>query len=82
MKKCQDHDHHHPFGNMCGATSLGERGQLVIPKEAREALKTKAGDQFIVFEHDGFLILIPEKLMSSMVSKVTKALNSNKKIKN
>ncbi|KKQ28239.1 MAG: Transcriptional regulator, AbrB family [Candidatus Magasanikbacteria bacterium GW2011_GWC2_37_14] len=76
----QSHNRH-PFGNMCGATSLGERGQLVIPKEAREALKTKTGDQFIVFEHDGFLILIPEKIMSKMVSQVTKVLNLNKKAK-
>lgn len=81
MKHCNDHKSH-PFGNMCGATSLGERGQLVIPKEARKVLKTKTGDQFIVFEHDSFLILIPEKLMTKMVSKITKALNLTKKIKN
>lgn len=79
MKKCQEHNHS-PFGNMCGATSLGERGQLVVPKEAREALKTKTGDQFVVFEHQGLLILVPEKMMSKMVSQVTKVLNLNKKV--
>jgi len=65
----------HPFGNICGLTSVGERGQVVIPVEARKSLKTKAGDQFVVFEHDGFLILLPEKMVSKMMQKITKVLS-------
>jgi AbrB family looped-hinge helix DNA binding protein len=64
----------HPFGNICGVTSLGERGQVVVPVEARKILKAKAGDQFVVFEHDGFLILLPEKMVSLMMQKITKVL--------
>lgn len=64
----------HPFGNICGVTSLGERGQVVIPVEARKTLGAKTGDQFVVFEHNGFLILLPEKMVSKMMQKITKVL--------
>lgn len=72
MKKYKNS--HHPFGNICGAASMGERGQIVIPKEARDLLKAKNGHQFIVFEHEGFLILIPEKMMTKMMQGITQAL--------
>lgn len=32
-----------------GTTVVGERGQAVIPAEAREALKLKKGDKLLVF---------------------------------
>jgi AbrB family looped-hinge helix DNA binding protein len=48
------------------------RGQIVIPKEARTKLKLKSGDQFLVIEHFGKLILIPEHMMRQMVEQVTK----------
>ncbi len=31
-----------------GVVTLGERGQIVLPKKARDTLKLKAGDSFIV----------------------------------
>ncbi|SMQ83755.1 looped-hinge helix DNA binding domain-containing protein, AbrB family [Bacillus sp. OV166] len=31
-------------GKIFGTTSMGERGQLVIPSEAREELGIKSGD--------------------------------------
>ncbi len=36
-------------GKILGTTSVGERGQVVIPAEAREELEIKAGDKFVVF---------------------------------
>lgn len=32
-----------------GATTLGEKGQVVIPAEAREAMGLKKGDKLLVF---------------------------------
>ena len=32
-----------------GTTTLGEKGQVVIPSEAREAMKLKKGDKLLVF---------------------------------
>ncbi|MDD5437854.1 MAG: AbrB/MazE/SpoVT family DNA-binding domain-containing protein [Patescibacteria group bacterium] len=41
-------------------TSMGERGQVVIPKEIRELLGLKVGDRFIVLAtHKHGLGLIP-----------------------
>lgn len=42
----QGHMHQPQF---YGTTVVGERGQAVIPAEAREALKLKKGDKLLVF---------------------------------
>lgn len=34
-----------------GAVTVGERGQVVIPAEAREKLAIEAGDKLLVFLH-------------------------------
>jgi AbrB family looped-hinge helix DNA binding protein len=34
-----------------GASTVGERGQVVIPAEARERLNIKPGDKLLVFIH-------------------------------
>ncbi len=40
------------FGNpkLYGTVTVGERGQVVIPVEAREALQVSAGDKMLVFD--------------------------------
>ena len=38
-------------------TSLGERGQIVIPQIFRENLRLKKGEKFIVVEKGGTIIL-------------------------
>jgi len=47
MKKAHDSHMHKPC--FFGTTIVGERGQAVIPAEAREALKLKKGDKLLVF---------------------------------
>ncbi|MFA7653527.1 MAG: AbrB/MazE/SpoVT family DNA-binding domain-containing protein [Candidatus Magasanikbacteria bacterium] len=72
MKNC--HKSSHLFSAVCGSATMGERGQIVVPKEARTSLKIKTGDRFVIFEHDGFLVLVPDKMMSIMMASITKAL--------
>jgi len=46
-----------------GMTTMGERGQVVIPKEIRKKFEIKPGDQFLVFCRDNAIIgfIKPEK---------------------
>ena len=62
-------------GSICGATSLGARGQLVIPKEARAKLNLKEGERFLVIEHLGKIILVPEDQMRHIINEITTHLN-------
>ncbi|MBI2037671.1 MAG: AbrB/MazE/SpoVT family DNA-binding domain-containing protein [Candidatus Magasanikbacteria bacterium] len=59
---------------VCGTAILGERGQIVVPKEARNRLKLKNGDQFLVVEHFGKLILVPQKMMRDLLAMLNKHL--------
>lgn len=34
-----------------GTSTIGEKGQIVIPAKAREAMEIKTGDDFIFFGH-------------------------------
>jgi len=59
-----------PFGpgEMLGTSVLGERGQVVIPIEARRELALESGDRFVVFgnKHNGMLFLIKSDTFNSM----------------
>lgn len=72
MKKSTSHS---GFGSAFGTTSMGERGQVVIPKEARDKLKLRDGDKFLVVEHFGKIVLVPEKMMRGMIEHITRQLN-------
>jgi AbrB family looped-hinge helix DNA binding protein len=39
-------------GKIQGATTVGERGQVVIPSELRTAFRIKAGEKLIVIAND------------------------------
>ncbi|MFA7244646.1 MAG: AbrB/MazE/SpoVT family DNA-binding domain-containing protein [Candidatus Magasanikbacteria bacterium] len=67
------------FGCIYGTTSLGERGQIVVPKKLREKMKMKKGDNFVVVEKHGMVALMPTEMMSDFITEVTKHL---KEIKN
>ncbi len=62
-------------GTVCGSTAVGERGQAVIPKEARTRLKIKPGDKFLVVEHHGVLVFLPDKTMRHFLEQVASQLN-------
>jgi len=62
------------YPEVCGVTSLGERGQIVIPKEARAALKIKTGDSLVALVHNETLIFVSKKKMESYIKHLTKHL--------
>lgn len=42
-----------------GKTTVGERGQIVIPQNIRRALKIKAGQEMIVIAKENKVIVMP-----------------------
>ncbi|MDP8232786.1 MAG: AbrB/MazE/SpoVT family DNA-binding domain-containing protein [Candidatus Zophobacter franzmannii] len=49
---------------ICGTVKVGERGQIVIPKKAREYFNINAGDSLIVLgdKNKGLTIIKADKL--------------------
>lgn len=48
--------------HICGTTAINERGQIVIPKKARDLLKLQKGDNFVVLvdEAEGLALVKAE----------------------
>lgn len=53
-----------------GAVTVGERGQVVIPAAAREALNIKAGDKLLVFRNhrNKGLVLVDAESLAAFLS--------------
>ena len=60
-----------------GTAKVGDRGQIVIPKEARELFGIKPGDTLLILgeEHTGQVISRPE-VLSDLASKILKDVNT------
>ncbi len=71
--------HFDAWGEMHGTASIGERGQVVIPKKLRSSLDLKKGDSFLVMEKAGAIVLLPTELMEGFISNITSEI---KKINN
>lgn len=53
-----------------GTAKVGERGQIVIPKEARELFKIRPGDTLLILgEEDTGLIVSRPELLSDLANK-------------
>ncbi len=61
---------------MFGTVKVGERGQVVIPKEAREIFDINQGDLLMVVgnEHMGHLALIKADTMKEFARKILDGL--------
>lgn len=47
-----------------GSVTVGEKGQIVVPAEARQSLKLKKGEKLMVFgvDDETFCVMKPSKL--------------------
>jgi AbrB family looped-hinge helix DNA binding protein len=68
-----------------GTTVMGERGQVVIPKDIRDAMGLQAGDRLVTLYHDGKLFLMTADemkqfmdVMSERFASVANMLNTEK----
>lgn len=64
-----------------GMTVVGERGQIVIPKEMRDLLALKKGDQLMLMFHNDSVVIIPREKMEMFVHHLTTNLKLNPKPK-
>ena len=60
-----------------GTAKVGDRGQIVIPKEARELFGIKPGDTLLIIgeEQTGLVISRPE-VLSDLANKILKDVNT------
>jgi AbrB family looped-hinge helix DNA binding protein len=72
--------HKATFPEIMGLTAIGERGQLVIPKEVRDALDLKAGSKLMVLMHEGKMILVPAEEMRDFMKMMSKKIASVSKL--
>jgi AbrB family looped-hinge helix DNA binding protein len=62
----------HLHEHLIGSTVVGERGQVVIPKEFREKLGLKPGETLVVMHNGhGPILLFPAKQMQNMVKSMS-----------
>ncbi|CAB1244232.1 AbrB family transcriptional regulator [Clostridiaceae bacterium BL-3] len=64
-----------PEGKYAWTVKVGEKGQIVIPKEARDVFNIKPGDTLILLGDEEQGIAIPPQ---SMFSKLTKMIFDGK----
>lgn len=66
-----------------GLTTIGEKGQIVVPVEARKAINLKKGEKLLVFgtEHD-ILVLIKLSSFSKIFDSMLKRIKNIKKVVN
>lgn len=62
-----------------GTVKVGERGQIVIPKEARDIFDIKPGETMVVLGHENKgIVIVKADLMKSFALKILKGIeNSN-----
>lgn len=65
-----------------GLATMGERGQIVIPKEIRNAMKIKSGDKFLAFlRGDAVVAFIKPEKFDKLISEFASKLMNLKNIK-
>ncbi len=60
-----------------GKVTLGDRGQIVIPKAARDHLKMNAGDSLIVASDKIGIALIPAEFFESMMQELMEGISKS-----
>ncbi len=58
-------------GKNAWTVKIGEKGQFVIPKEARDMLDVKPGDTILVLgDEERGLAILPKSMMEKYISKI------------
>lgn len=57
-----------------GVVKVGERGQIVIPKEAREQYDIKSGDGLMVLGDDKGIALLKTEVFQEIINQAMKGL--------
>ena len=57
-----------------GVVKVGERGQIVIPKEAREQYDIKPGDSLMVLGDDKGIALLKTDVFQAIINQAMKGL--------
>lgn len=71
----------HPLKKFYGSTTLGEKGQVVVPVEARKFMKLKVGEKLLVFgKGDDMLALAKVSQIHKFAEELSQRLDSIKKI--
>ncbi|MEK7473619.1 MAG: AbrB/MazE/SpoVT family DNA-binding domain-containing protein [Patescibacteria group bacterium] len=66
-----------PKDYLIGSTVMGERGQVVIPKEFREKMELETGSRLVVMQHgDGPVCLVKADQMQGFVKAMYERINS------
>lgn len=61
--------------NIWGSVTLGDRGQIVIPKAARDNMGMKGGDRFIVASDNIGIALIPAEYFEEKMREVMEMIS-------
>lgn len=66
---------------LIGSVTVGERGQVVIPSDARESMSINAGDKLLVFKApvDGVLIIAKPETFEKLLVHLELNLPNKKK---
>ena len=60
-----------------GTAKGGDRGQIVIPKEAREMFRIRPGDTLLILgDEDAGLIVSRPEVLTDLASKILKTVNN------
>ena len=60
-----------------GTAKVGDRGQIVIPKEAREMFGIRPGDTLLILgDEDAGLIVSRPEVLTDLASKILKTMTS------
>lgn len=78
--------HLHHEGRFYGSTTVGEKGQIVIPKDARKNMKLKKGERLLVFGMDEDMLAVAklshiEKLSSHLAKRLAMIKKAAKRSK-
>ena len=60
--------------NIWGTVTIGERGQIVIPKAVRDKFELSGGDRLVVFSDEQGIALLPAEVFESKMQELMKML--------